>query len=110
MLHLTHFACWIIKGVRVMHECCLAMRGCILDFFITFHTLTLMMLTYFVFTTITCSCMLWLMAQKKKKQFNFVQLHWYHNGFLILEQLDRIEEDMDKINADMKEAEKNLTG
>jgi hypothetical protein len=27
-----------------------------------------------------------------------------------LEQLDRIEEGMDQINADMKEAEKNLTG
>jgi len=28
----------------------------------------------------------------------------------IIEQLDRIEEGMDQINADMKEAEKNLTG
>lgn len=27
-----------------------------------------------------------------------------------IEQLDRIEEGMDQINADMKEAEKNLTG
>lgn len=30
--------------------------------------------------------------------------------FKIIEQLDRIEEGMDQINADMKEAEKNLTG
>lgn len=30
--------------------------------------------------------------------------------FKTAEQLDRIEEGMDQINADMKEAEKNLTG
>lgn len=30
--------------------------------------------------------------------------------WLLAEQLDRIEEGMDQINADMKEAEKNLTG
>jgi hypothetical protein len=30
--------------------------------------------------------------------------------FPYLEQLDRIEEGMDQINADMKEAEKNLSG
>lgn len=30
--------------------------------------------------------------------------------YVNLEQLDRIEEGMDQINADMREAEKNLTG
>ena len=30
--------------------------------------------------------------------------------FFLLEQLDRIDEGMDQINQDMKEAEKNLTG
>lgn len=33
-----------------------------------------------------------------------------YNLYVFLEQLDRIEEGMDQINADMREAEKNLSG
>lgn len=40
----------------------------------------------------------------------FVCLYVYVLILKTTEQLDRIEEGMDQINADMKEAEKNLTG
>lgn len=41
--------------------------------------------------------------------FDYVR-YWCQYTCVIVEQLDRIEDGMDQINTDMREAEKNLTG